>query len=338
MNIAIIDKEKVNLETAEAFLRYYIKNFYSEHEAEISIEVFHCAKDFLQIFSPGLYHLVILGSDMEEVAEFIRANGDFTTKIIFLKLNDDYEMGGGIMNIAIVDDEKIELKAAESYLKNFIQEKWSELSFNIQTFSSAKEFLDNFKVGLFQLILLDIMMPEINGLQTAQIIRTRGDEDVNIVFLTANDDFILNGYRVFAVGYFIKPISDHADDFERTFEHIFPKILKKNLEIILTVENAKISVPLRNILYVDIDYRHRLCVYLADGKKFVTANNYSEIQPVLLADERFLECYHRIIVNMDYIKSMEPDDFILMDNTSIPISRRKKREVKVNFMRYFAHK
>ena len=89
---------------------------------------------------------------------------------------------------------------------------------------------------------------------------------------------------------------------------------------------------------MDIDYRHRLCIYLADGQKFVTNNNYSELAPILLADSRFLECYHRIIINMDYIKSMEPDDFILLDNTSIPISQRKKREVKVKYMHYFASK
>lgn len=242
------------------------------------------------------------------------------------------------MNIAIVDDQKFELEAAENYLRNYLEESWPELEFNIEIFSSGNEFLQAFKPGLFQLVILDILMPDINGMQTAQVIRARGDDDVNIVFLTANDDFILSGYKVFAVGYFMKPITDHAEEFARTFEHIFRKIIIKKLEIILSVAGEKVSVPLRNILYVDIDYRHRLCVYLADGKKFVTTNSYTDLQPALLADERFLECYHRIIVNMDYIKSMESDDFILMDSTSLPISQRKKKEVKVKFMRYFAHK
>ena len=242
------------------------------------------------------------------------------------------------MNIAIVDDEKIELEAAENYLRNYLTENWSELNFVIQIFSSAEDFLNAFKPGLFRLVILDIRMPEIDGLQLAQIIRARGDDDANIVFLTGSDDFVLNGYRVFAVGYFVKPITNHAEDFAKTFEHVFRTIREKNPEIILNVAGAEVPVPLRNIFYVDIDYRHRLCVYLADGKKFVTANNYSEVQPALLADERFLECYHRIIVNMDYIKSMEPDDFILADGTSIPISQRKKKEVKVKFIRYFARR
>ncbi|MBR4153709.1 MAG: response regulator transcription factor [Selenomonadaceae bacterium] len=244
------------------------------------------------------------------------------------------------MNIAIVDDEKDELQAAERYLRDFLAKNYSKLlsDTKIQTFSAPDDFLRVFKPGLFQLVILDIIMGEINGFQTAQIIRARGDDDVNIVFLTNNDNFVLNGYRVFAVGYFLKPISNHEDDFVSTFNHIFHKICRKSPEIILNVNGTDVIVPFRNIFYVDIDYRHRLCVYLADGKKFVTNNNYTEIFDVLSTDERFLECYHRIIINMDYVKSMEPDDFTLLDGTSIPISQRKKKGVKVAFMRYFAHK
>ena len=187
-------------------------------------------------------------------------------------------------------------------------------------------------------MILDICMPEFDGMQVAQVIRARGDDDANIVFLTANDNFVFNGYRVFAIGYFIKPITNHAQEFAKTFEHVLNKINNKVPELTLTADGATFSVPLRNVLYVDIDYRHRLCVHLADGKKFVTADKYADLAKVLLADERFLECYHRIIINMDYVKSMEHDDFILMDGTSIPISQRKRREVKIGYMRYFAHR
>ena len=244
------------------------------------------------------------------------------------------------MNIAIVDDEKVELEAAASYIKEYLHENRSNLEadMNIRTFTCAKDFFDVFKPGLFQLVILDICMPEFDGMQIAQVIRARGDDDANIIFLTANDNFVLNGYRVFAIGYFIKPITRHAQEFAKAFEHVLHKISGKVPELKLTADGTTFSVPLRNVLYVDIDYRHRLCVYLADGKKFITADKYADHAKILLADERFIECYHRIIINMDYVKSMEHDDFILMDGTSIPISQRKKREVKINYMRYFAHK
>lgn len=91
MNIAIVDDEKIELETAEAFLRFYVKKFWSEHNTKIHIEVFYRAEDFFKIFCAGWFQAVILGAGMKDVANFIRARGDYDAKIIFLKLNDDSE-------------------------------------------------------------------------------------------------------------------------------------------------------------------------------------------------------------------------------------------------------
>lgn len=243
------------------------------------------------------------------------------------------------MKIAIVDDERQELDAAETYLKNYIRQNWAdyESDINIETFSCAKDLLKIFKPGIYQLVILDIIMPEINGMQAAQIIRARGDNEVQIVFLTGNDDYILNGYRVFAVGYFMKPITNHAAEFAKTFEHIFPKLCKNNPEITLNSDGSLIKVPYRNIFYIDINGNHHLSIHLAD-KTLCVANSYSEVWEILSKDDRFLECYHRVIVNMDYVKSMASDDFILLNDESVPISQRKKKEVKVKYMRYFAHR
>ena len=94
MNIAIVDDEKVELETAEVFLRHYIKKFYPEREAEIHIEIFRAADEFLQVFSAELYQLVVLGDGMEDVANFIRERGD-NVPILFFELNGNF--GGGIL-------------------------------------------------------------------------------------------------------------------------------------------------------------------------------------------------------------------------------------------------
>ena len=243
------------------------------------------------------------------------------------------------MKIAIVDDERDELIAAETYLRKYLRDNWAEDEPNIEieTFPCAKDLLKIFKPDMYQLIILDIRMPEINGMQAAQIIRARGDNDVNIVFLTSSDDYILNGYRVFAVGYFMKPITNHADEFAKTFEHIFPKFCNKNPELAVKIDGAEFLIPYRDIFYVDIEDGHRLCVHLAD-KKLMTANSYTDIWDILSQDERFIECYHRIILNMDYVKLMKEDDFILINDALVPISKRKKKEVKVKYMRYFARK
>ena len=123
------------------------------------------------------------------------------------------------MKIAIVDDER------------------DEPDIQIDTFTCARDLLKIFKPGMYQLIILDIVMPEINGMQAAQVIRARGDNEANIVFLTGSDDYVLN------------------------------------------VDGAAVSVPYRNIFYVDIEDGHKLCVHFAD-KKFVTANSYADIADI----------------------------------------------------------
>ena len=83
MNIAIIVGEKIASEAVETFLRVYIKKFWSEYESSIHIEIFHSAKEFLTFFRPEIYHLVILGVNMQEITQFIRANSN-NVEIIFL--------------------------------------------------------------------------------------------------------------------------------------------------------------------------------------------------------------------------------------------------------------
>ena len=243
-----------------------------------------------------------------------------------------------VLNIAIVDDDFNDLSTAELFLQNFIQKNYpnKKNSINIQTFSRAVDLLLDFKVKQFDLILLDIKMQGVSGIQAAKIIRNQ-DDDVKIIFLTNCDDFLLEGYRVFACGYILKPLLENLDDFNKTFSHIFSKFFVDNKEIILRVDRVEISVPFKNIFYADIDENHRLCVHLEE-RKIVTTMTYLEFLAILSKDNRFLECYHRIVINMDFVKSMAKDDFILKNGEIIPISQRKKKEVKAKYMQYLAHK
>lgn len=78
-------------------------------------------------------------------------------------------------------------------------------------------------------------------------------------------------------------------------------------------------------------------IHLMD-KTINTTNTFQELSAGLAEDPRFFECYHRLMVNMDYIESMEEDSFLLKGNLSAPISRRKKKEVKQHYMQYMLGK
>ena len=242
------------------------------------------------------------------------------------------------MKIAIVDDSAQDLSAEIDYLTAYISNYHHGLSDNLKIngFQCAADFLKSFEPGKFDLIALDIIMNDINGIQLAKIIRSK-DRDCFIIFITSSTEFLIEGYSVFAIGYFIKPINEHEREFKKTFEFVYQK-LEKHLELPVTViRNIKLNVPYKEICCVDINDNHKVRI-TTNNQELIITMNYQQCQEILLNDKRFLECHYRIIVNMDYIKSMKEEDFILKNGIKIPISQRRRRESKFSYMNYLLHK
>ena len=108
---------------------------------------------------------------------------------------------------------------------------------------------------------------------------------------------------------------------------------QKNLTVTLKGSGLDVAIPFKSIKFIDIDWQHRICIHLAD-KNLYPSVSYEKIWSELQNDSRFIECYHRIIVNMDFIKYIEDEDFILRDETRIPISQRKSRDSKRKYMQH----
>ncbi len=238
------------------------------------------------------------------------------------------------MTIAIVDDQAEDLRDTENFLREYLAEHFAEVAPTVQirTFDDAEKFLSKFRSDAFDLLILDIVMEPLNGIQVAKIVRNQ-DRDVPIIFLTSSDDFMLAGYEVFAVGYILKPLTENTDRFAKTFAHVFPRLIDNQKRLTVPIKGGEISVAYRDIRYVDIDERHRLCIHVA-SKKFPTTMTYEEIFNLLKDDARFLECYHRILVNMDAVKRMDGEDFVLSDGARVPISRRKNKSAKLKYMEH----
>lgn len=243
------------------------------------------------------------------------------------------------MNVAIIDDSPEDLAQAVDYFTNYISKNHIELSYNlkVKSYSDALDFIKNNLSEKFDLVISDICMNEINGIQLAQFIRNN-DAECEIIFLTNSSEFLMEGYQVFAAGYFIKPIIDHAEEFNRTFNFIYPKLLKKHQEIIVPlIKNEEITIPYSNIYYCEIQNRNHPCIVTKYGS-YLTKMSFDDCQRWLLTDKRFLECYYRIIVNMDYVVSIKENDFWLENGERIPISLRRKKEATRQYMQYLAHK
>lgn len=104
------------------------------------------------------------------------------------------------MRIAICDDEKTYIEK----LKNGINSlQTHENEFEFSEFESGESFIEQFSKDKYDLVILDIEMKDLNGLQTAEFLR-QIDKNVILIFMTSFDKFVYQGYEVKAFRYILK--------------------------------------------------------------------------------------------------------------------------------------
>ena len=240
-----------------------------------------------------------------------------------------------MLRIATVDDNPADLKDIRACLTRYFKKRAGKtpIDYTITAYTSGPSFLEDFEKGDYDLILLDIYMPRMTGMQVANEIRAI-DEDAWIIFLTTSRDHALESYNVFASGYVLKPLLDHAPQLEALLTRLLPEdaLAAKTLTVKLAGGEC-LSIPYSHILYMDCQGSRGAVLHLED-RAIASQNSYQELADILLSDERFLESYHRLILNMNAVTAMKEDTFLMKGNHSLPISRRKKKEVKQQYMQF----
>lgn len=238
------------------------------------------------------------------------------------------------MQFALCDDDPIALEKINRMLKNFA-EKNQTGDIYIYTFSSPNHLLDAMEEGRkFDIYLLDIIMPNYDGINMGRIIR-KEDENACIIYLTSSLDFALESYKVSALQYLIKPISE-----EILFSVLERAVTILNIEnsmrLIVRTRDGLTAIPHRKIAWVEY-VNHSVCVHLNDDTMIWSVSlreSFDSTMAELLKNNRFIKCHMSYILNMDFIQSITAHDFLLEDKTIIPISRKNYKVVKKEYIDY----
>lgn len=241
------------------------------------------------------------------------------------------------MKIAIVDDSKEERGLVKNLVDKYLGERKElyNITPNFSEFESGEDFIKNYVPSKYKIVFLDIYMDKLTGIDVAKRIASL-DRDCSIIFFTSSDDFLLEGYAVHAVGYILKPVEDHIPSLYTAMDYILDKIDmdKKGFEVL--TDYGRLYLYYRNVLYIECNDK-TVYIHFID-KTLKVLGKYKDYQKTLLSDNRFLECYRNIIVNMDYIDTPIDCDFLLTSGEKIPISRRKKSSVMEKYMIHFIKK
>ncbi len=228
------------------------------------------------------------------------------------------------MRIAIVEDIASEREDLRRRLG--VQLARLALHAEISGFESGTEFLSAAGKERFDLTFLDIYMGNENGVDTAKKLR-RFDTDCLLVFTTSSTDHALDGFRVRAVQYLVKPYSD--EELAALFDEIEKRLPAPDKYIEANAVGGTVRLRFSEILYAE-HYRHQIHIYTADGQKTVIRQTFREFTESL-SDDRFFLCSRGTIVNLEYAEDFDGADFILKSGKKLPVSRDLSKAARLAF-------
>ena len=217
------------------------------------------------------------------------------------------------MRVALVDDTPEELKLLSEILAEELPQA------DVYTFSNGESFLQNWGHHSYDLILLDIYMEEMLGVDVAQKIRET-DMDVRIVFCTTSNEFASESYEVGANYYLQKLVSKIS--FQRMLQMI--RLADYELNRFITLPDGQ-KIVLRNITYTEY-YNHSIIIHSKKRADLQTRMSQMDWE-ALLSEHTFLyNCSKGLVVNFYEVDKTENGMFILKNGEQVPISRRKTKD------------
>ncbi|QUY64124.1 response regulator transcription factor [Helcococcus kunzii] len=236
----------------------------------------------------------------------------------------------GIVRIAIIDDDRNIRDVYESYVLEWARvSKRGSLLVEVEKYISAESFLFDYEEdNNFDIILLDIEMGEMNGVELSKRIRVR-DSNVQIVFISGYSEDIGYGYEVEALNFLVKPIDKHKlfEVLDRSLEK--QEILDKY--IVIKSEAASVKFFFKNIFYILSD-KNYLDIYY-DNKVYRTRMTLKEMEALL--DERFHKLDRSTIINIEKIDRLTRGDLTLNNGITLSIPKGKFDVINRKFIEYF---
>ncbi len=234
------------------------------------------------------------------------------------------------MKIAVVDDEIREQEIIAKYIREWAEVKKELVEFSY--FDSSEGFLFSWEDDKdYALLVLDIEMGEISGLELAKKIRIE-DKRIPIIFVTGYDEYMQYGYDVSALHYLIKPVNK-----EKLFQALNKLSEKEEAvkSLILNSENEVRRIQINNVLYVEAD-GHGSIMHTVD-EVIHLKESFGNIEKQVLPMGEAVKCHRAYLVNLRFVSAVQNSNLILDNGENLPISRSRMKNVQREFLRYYGN-
>lgn len=232
-----------------------------------------------------------------------------------------------MIKVAIAEDDRAQARQMQELLSKFFKER--SLEYNLDVYSDGIDLV-GFYNNKYDIVLLDIEMPVLNGLQTAQRLRN-ADPSVQIIFVTNLAQYALNGYDVNAVGFLVKPVKYFS--LSLTLQKAVNYVRNKSsLDVVVNTKNGFVVIPSSSLVYVEV--RSHEIIYVTEEKEIRSYGTLRAVEKTLEeGGAKFACCSRCYLVNLKFVRAVEGSTLHL-SNCKLQISRGKRGEFVEKYMRY----
>lgn len=222
-----------------------------------------------------------------------------------------------MFRIAIVEDEDACARLLEDYIRRYGETAGD--AFRTDRFPNGLEFIENYR-PVYDVILMDIRMPLVDGMGAARRLRAQ-DEETALIFVTNMAQYAIKGYEVQALDFMLKPVQYY--DFEMKFSKAIRYCRKRSAAALSFEAGGTVHrVPARDVSCVEV-MNHSLLYHVGDAVYEV----YGQLKTVeeQLAGGDFVRCSQSHLVNLRHVTEVRAAS-VVVGGREVPLSRRKRKE------------
>lgn len=221
-----------------------------------------------------------------------------------------------MIRVAIVEDEAEIQEQLMGYVQRYTRQYGT--AFEVKTFADGLEILEDYRPA-YDLILLDIEMKHLDGMETARRIREL-DPEVMLVFITNMAQYAIKGYAVGALDYVLKPVPYFA--FSQQLQKVEEQLRRRTRHYLaVPVEGGLRRLDTSRIYYIESE-GHRVHFYTEEGD-FAAPGALKALEEKL-ADRPFARCNSGYLVNLAQVQAVQQNT-VEVGPYELQVSRPKRK-------------
>lgn len=237
-----------------------------------------------------------------------------------------------VLHVAICDDVPEQLSLFQAYAKAWAGSK--KLPAEFLVCRNADQFFFHWEEKKnTDILLLDIEMPGMSGIDMAKKLRTLGD-DVQIIFVTGVPDYVFEGYEVEAVSYVLKPVK--REQLFSCLDRAWERLKRQEPVLFVSAAGETAKIKLADICYVESAAHDTLIFCKGQDEPYRSKSGITELAEELVQKgSRFFKLHRSYLVSIPYIRRITKKEVMLENGVMLPIARGKWEELNRKYLEYY---